>query len=217
MALFIQNLTVTSSPAVEPVSLAEAKLHLKVDYTDDDDLISTLITAAREWVEKETRRAYINRSYKLELSRFPDMFAATYYTMYSLEKLPNMRSGVIELPRPPLVSVASVQYVDPSGTLQTLSPSLYLVNSGGVCVGAISPAVGTVFPSTQVTPSAVIINFTAGMGTDSTTVPSCVKAAIKLMVGLWYRQREAASETELREAPMTVQALLSTQIWGQYG
>jgi uncharacterized phiE125 gp8 family phage protein len=217
MSLFIQNWAVTSPPAVEPLSLSEAKLHCKVDITDDDDLITDLITAAREWVEKETRRAYINRSYQLRLNLFPDMFAATFYSFYSLERLPNQRAGIIELPRPPLISVDSIQYVDLTGTLQTLNPSQYIVDGGGACVGTISPAYGLVFPATRLTTNAVLINYTAGLGPDATTVPRRVKAAMKLMIGLWYRKREAAVEKPLTEMPMAVQALLSGEMWGSYG
>src|SRR5436190_14395629 len=84
-------LTLIAAPSFEPISLAEAKLHLKSETTDDDALIGTIIAAARELAEQRTGRALIDQRWERVLDVFPD---------------------AIQLARPPLVSVESLKYVD---------------------------------------------------------------------------------------------------------
>jgi uncharacterized phiE125 gp8 family phage protein len=212
----VTNLIVTTPPASEPVTLADARLHCRVEISDDDALISALITAAREYCEKEVRRAFITRSYQLRMTRFPYSVPIAYYPFYTLERMPNQLFGTIELPRPPLISVDAVKYIDANGTLQTLDPTLYQVESGGVCQGLITPAYGLLFPVTRYEMGAVQVNFTAGYS-DPTQIPSSLKAAMKLCIGHWYRNREAVSEGSFAEVPMAVPALLSSLEWGFYG
>lgn len=55
------SVSVITPPASEPVSLAEAKLFLRIDQNAEDDLIAILISAAREAVEAGCGRALIKR------------------------------------------------------------------------------------------------------------------------------------------------------------
>lgn len=64
---------VVTAPAVEPITLTEAKLHCKVDLTTDDDLITPLIVAAREEIERRTWRALITQTLELVLSAWPSL------------------------------------------------------------------------------------------------------------------------------------------------
>jgi uncharacterized phiE125 gp8 family phage protein len=101
------SVAVTSAPAAEPLTRAQAKLHLKVDVTDDDDLIDALIQAAREWTENYCRRSLVRRTLKLYLDCWPEE---------------------IRLPRGPVSSVSSVTYTDANGNATTLSASQYQVD-----------------------------------------------------------------------------------------
>jgi uncharacterized phiE125 gp8 family phage protein len=88
-------LTIITPPAAEPVTVEEAKSFARVEDADEDALIETLITAAREHVEQATGRSFVVSTYGLTLRCFePD---------------------VIRLPRSPLVSVESVTYRDRDG------------------------------------------------------------------------------------------------------
>lgn len=65
-------LQLISPPAEEPLSLAEAKLHLRVDFSDEDALISALISAARQAAETITARQLVTARWKYILDAFPD-------------------------------------------------------------------------------------------------------------------------------------------------
>jgi uncharacterized phiE125 gp8 family phage protein len=213
---FVQNLVMTVPPATEPVSLATAKNHLRVDIsTDDDAMISALIIAARMLCEKETRRSFVTRTYELRLNRFPFAYPLAYLPAYSLERMPTSIYGRIHLPKPPLLAVSSITYIDVNGTVQTLDPGQYLVDSGGVTQGVITPSFGAYFPQTRYQIDAVKITFDAGYG-DETTVPVVATQAMLLLMGNWYRNREAVTEGSFSELPMGVKALLSTLSWGSY-
>ena len=112
-------------PAEEPVSLAEAKLHLRVDFPDDDALIVSLIAAARMAAETLTGRQLVTARWKLVLDSFPGP---------SLMGVPAGRSfslpgHAILLPKCPLQSVVSLQYLDMASTTQTMPSSDYTVDT----------------------------------------------------------------------------------------
>ena len=95
---------VTTEPSVEPATSTEAKLHLKVDHTDDDTLITIIIQAAREIIEQYTHRSLITQSRTIKLDYFPDR--------------------EILIPHGPLISITSIKYYDEDEAQQTLSSTL---------------------------------------------------------------------------------------------
>ena len=157
-------------PAVEPITLAEAKAHLRVTASDEDALITALITAARTTCENEIRRSLITQTWELTLDQFPD---------------------AIELPYPPVIGVTSVQYIDATGgTETTLSAASYTLDAK--CEpGWLVPAYGYEWPTPRDEINAVTVIYTAGYGASS-AVPEAIKAWIKLHVGHWYANREAS-------------------------
>ena len=131
------GLKVVSPPAVEPVSLADAKAHLRLDSDADDAYVSALITAARERVELFLRRALITRAFEYTLDGFPESPALIYAT------------SVIDLPRPPLQSVESIQYMDSAGNVQTLAPEDYVVDTSSSEIGRVALAWNRFWPITR--------------------------------------------------------------------
>ena len=215
----VQNLTEVTPPAIEPVTLAQAKLHLRVDFSDDDTLISTLITAARLRVEADTHRSLITREYLLQLDGFPYSHSPSVSQIYPSERLPNVSFGRIKIPKPPLLSVNSIQYVDTTGTLQTLDPSKYQVVSGGKLQGLVVPAYGLVWPAYRYQPNSVQIDYQAGYGPAAANVPATAIQAILVLIGAWYDNRSAISSDGIGRGPvpMCYDALISTLNWGSYG
>jgi uncharacterized phiE125 gp8 family phage protein len=215
-----ESIAITTPPASPLVSLADMKLHLRVDIADDDSLIGALVAAATAAAEARLKMSLVTRSYAWTLDYFPNRVvfngpAWGYSRAFTEARVyPFSQAQAILLPRPPLVSVDSVQFYDPAGTLQTLDPSAYTVQVG--TPGRVAPAPGHYWPATQDRLGSVVVRFTAGFGTDPAAVPASVPVAVKLLVGHWYRNREATSEAGLAEVPKSVDYLLNAASFGFY-
>ena len=184
------SFTVTVPASVLPVSIAEAKEHLRVEFADDDNYITALIGAAVDYVERHTRRALMPQTVLLTRDDFPD---------------------VIEPPLPPLQSVASISYIDTEGSPQTLNPSTYDIDNVSE-PGRIVSSIGNQWPSTSIAINAVSVTFIAGY-VDAASVPPQIKQAILLSIGHWYENREQVVEGKsFSELPMGVEALLNNYV-----
>lgn len=203
------QLTLVSGPSVEPITLTEAKNHLRVDISDDDDLINGLIVAARRVAESQLRRAFVNQTWDLKIDAFP-WFRLTHpdynFTRVDYE---------IRLPIATATSVSSLTYVDWDGNSQTVDPGNYLFTAGEP--GRLIPYPYKLWPWPRIQPAAATIRFTAGYGADATYVPATIKAAIKMMVGTWYENRESvvmqSGITSGAVVPFGVDALLTAEAW----
>jgi len=176
--------------ANETITLAETKLHLRVDVTDDDDLIDTLIGAALEIVEAWTWRKIGTGT----LTQYCDSFPS---------------SGIIQLKSPPLTSVTSITYIDTNGDTQTLSTDIYDVDITTE-PGSVRRAYDQSWPSTRAENNAVTITYVAGYA-DANSTPDTIKQAMLLLIGHWYANREqvfVGPRAEATEVPMAVQTLL---------
>ena len=162
-------LTQLSTPATEPLTLADAMQHLRVDFSDDDALISALIVTARQQAEHRTGRALITQQWRLGLDQFP--------------------VDSLELPLPMLQSVQSVTYLDADGVRQTLAGAEYDVITDEL-VGRLVPAYGKTWPQCRIWPGSVQVSYTCGYGAAA-DVPQSIKAWMLLAIGAWYENREA--------------------------
>lgn len=189
-------LSLVTGPSVEPVTLAEAKAHLRQDVADEDALITTLIAAARQWAENFTHRAFITQTWDLKLDDFPDLECA------------------IELPLAPVSAITSITYVDQNNVTQTWSSTLYLTDlpSGPTAQrGRISPAYAQYYPVPLTVLNAVTVRFVAGYGASPASVPEAIRAAIKLLIGHWFERRtpvQVGPGLVVAEIPMGVESLL---------
>lgn len=163
---------ITVQPAAEPVTLSEAKLHLKMDdISADDTLITSLITAARQWCERYCNRAFIEQT----ITQVYDCFPAS--------------GDVIRLAVSPVGSITSVQYTDDNGDAQTWDSSNYILDSyTEPC--EMSEAYNQTFPNTQDIKNAVTVTYVAGYGNAASDVPAPIKQAMLLMIGHLYMHRE---------------------------
>lgn len=180
----------TSAPAETPVSLTEAKAHLRVLHAHDDAYITALIAGATAHLDARhgiLGRALVTQSWEYRLHCFPDC--------------------EIDLPFPPLVSVGSVKYIHEAGTETTVSADDYVVDTGAY-IGAIRPAYDVEWPVARDEANAVRIVFTAGYGAAE-AVPMPIKQAMLLMIGHWYAHREAVTDQGMSEVPMAAKYLLA--------
>lgn len=190
------------SPDREPVTLAEAKAHCRVDHDVDDAVIWGLVIAARQHIEHVTGRQLLLATWALRLDTWPCW---------------------VDVPKPPLLVDdeqdygVTITYLDTAGNSQTLAADQYLVEapSGPTCArGRIDPAYGVSWPSVYGAPNAITVTFTAGYGETADTVPAALKLALLQLVGHWYEHRETVivsqfSTTAATELPVTVKALLA--------
>jgi len=183
-------LTIVTKPKETPVSLDEAKQHLREDDPtgSNDAIIRSLIEAATKQAEHYTRRALITQTWDMWIDKFSDP---------------------LEVPKPPLQSISFIKYLDSTGTLTTHSnsPQIYKVDTDGI-KGNLYLTYSQVWPATYDEPKAVNIRFIAGYGTAE-DVPEGIKQAIKMMVSHWYEFREPVivGGTPMK-MPMAVEALL---------
>lgn len=149
---------------VEPVTLEEAKSFLRVDVSDDDTQIGSLITAARGYAEHYAQCSFAAQTWELGLNTFPFL--------------------AIELQNPPVTDVVSIKYTDAAGVEQTLSESAYTLDDYGL-TARIWP-IDDVWPVTSIAdiPNAVRVRYTAG------ACPAMAKTAILEMLAHLYENRE---------------------------
>lgn len=183
-------LSLITPPATEPLTLAEANAQLRIDgQSGDQALVWRLIRSARERAEVATQRALITQVWDLVLDQFPC-------------------DSWIEIPRPPLVSVSYVHYVDMAGATQTWAASNYIVEApaGPRCRrGRLSLKFAGIWPITLPQAASVTIRFSAGYGTAA-QVPSLLKTAMLMDLATLYEQREAeaierGAAIEIRSGP----------------
>ena len=174
----------TVAPATEPLSLSEAKAHLRVDIADDDTYIAALIAAARIYAEKETGRSLITQQWQLVHDSFPgpSMLGIPAGVRWSLP------GHAILLDRSPVISVETIKYLDMSGTLQTMPSTDYVVDLNSE-PARITPVFGKIWPITLPQIGAVKVDFTAGYG-NASAVPQGIKTWMLLRIGTLYENRE---------------------------
>lgn len=177
------GLKLVTDSADWPVTIEQVKLHLRVDTDDDDDLIEAFIDAAVESAELFQGRALIDQTWDLYLDSWP---CSVWEGL--------RRVSQIEIPKPPLIEVVGVFYLDSSGAEQTLSASLYTVDTSNE-PGRVVLKSGS-FPTLPDLANAVRVRFRAGY-LDQTvspaveSVPKSTKAAILIMIADLYANRES--------------------------
>jgi uncharacterized phiE125 gp8 family phage protein len=165
---------VVTAPLVEPISLEEAKEHLRVVEEDHDKYIERLIWAARESVENYLSRALITQTIELYLDNIND-------------KELRDDDGNLILPRPPLQSIESFKYLDVSGALQTFTD--YQVDSNRE-PGRIKLNTTPTVISNRL--NAVTIRYKAGYGDKGENVPMNIRQGLLLTLAELFERREEA-------------------------
>ena len=176
-------LVMTSAPAAEPISLAEAKAHLRVDGDEEDALISSLILTSRLHIEAALGIALVTQSWRLVLDRWP-------------------KSASVPVPVHPLQAVAEVRVFAADGTPDVVAAQSYIVDVAST-PGRIIRA-GASWPPPGRAAGGIEIDFTAGYGADATSVPQPIRQALLLLVAHWYEHRDpieiGAAETAIPQA-----------------
>ena len=181
----IYNVRELASATFEPVTLAEAKLWLKIedDQTTDDAVVLLLITAMRIFAENLTGRCFARRQLELRLEKFP------------------LQNRPIELPYPPLASVEYIRYVDSAGAEQELSgsPEAFQADTGSY-PGRVFPLYSTDWPDALEQPGSVRIGYTAGAAQQSQQ-NKLVRLWMQARIGTAYEFREMVATSSVNALP----------------
>jgi uncharacterized phiE125 gp8 family phage protein len=180
----------TVAPVELPLSLADAKAHLRVDHSDEDELISGLIDAATAHIDGYSGilgRALITQTWAVEFPTF---------------------SSRLDLPLGPLQS-AIIQYYDSTNVLQTLATSVYAVLTDGLGP-YVSLKYNQQWPQTYTRDDAVKVTWVAGYGATPASVPAAIRSAMLLLIAHWYDNRAAVNVGNITsELPLAAAALLA--------
>ena len=230
-------LTLATEPTAEPVTLAEAKTHCRVDTSDDDTYITTLIKAARLYTEEATNRALITQTWDWYFDSFPyysalgasfgnySSYAAygnygsfSHYPSYGDNEINREGTSYLIVPKPVLQSVTYIKYTDEAGTLNTWGSGNYDVDTDSY-QGRIYPVYNGQWPTdVRYHPKAINIRFVSGYADSGASpvdvadnVPVTIKQAILLLVGHLYENREMTSQNmNITSVPMAYDALINS-------
>ena len=170
-------LQILQEPAVEPLTLAEAKLHLRVDIPDDDALISALITSVRQYAETITRRAFIRQTWEYVIDSFP----GPTLTGVPWGKTFTLPQHAIEIEKSRVQQVLAINYLDMSGNPQVMPAAEYVVDySSEPC--RITPVFGQIWPIPLPQIGACNVQFVAGYAAPVAFDPSAGTVAVQ---GAW--------------------------------
>ena len=163
-------LVMTSGPASEPVTVAEAKAHMRIDGTVEDVLIASLIVTSRLHVEAALDLALINQSWTLILDRWPP-------------------GPEVDIPLAPLQAVNAVKVKNSAGVPSTVSPTNYLVDLASKPPRIVWNNAARADPG--VPAGGIEIEFAAGFGASAANVPAPLKHAVLMLTAHWYEHRDA--------------------------
>jgi uncharacterized phiE125 gp8 family phage protein len=182
-------LILTSGPAKEPVTLDEAKAHLRINTPYEDTLIASLILAARLHVERSLDTVLISQNWSLYLDRWP-------------------QAETVTLPLGPVQAVTAVRTYNADDGSQVFLPDLYSADTLSK-PARLRRKGGGAWPTPGRALNGIEIAMTLGYGDDPASVPAALRHAIVLLVAHWYEVREpVAMDSSAVEAPLTVAALL---------
>lgn len=183
-------LTIVTEPDGEPVLLEDIKNHLRLDVDADDRWLVSRITAAREFVEGQTRRCFRQRTYDYAIDwGWPHFDGRTR----------------IDLPVNPVQSVTSITYEDGNSPRATLAASQYTV-AARTYGSYIVPAYNVTWPTVRSVPNAITVRFVAG---DNSAIPEPLIAAMGMLIAHWYENRQAVEAKEMVPVPYGIESLLS--------
>lgn len=185
------GLVLVTPPAVEPVSLDEAKHQARVYHPADDEDLALYVQAAREWLEDYTRRAFISQVWDWTMRAFPS------------------DGSPLQLPKPPTISVDSVSYVDPDGATQSWAAGVdgwLAALSDFPATLEPGPDVGA-YPGTQDRPEAVTIRLTCGYGTSGDSCPARARQVVRLLTAHQHRFRTPVEAGAWAEIPLGIRSM----------
>ena len=168
------NAVLVAGPAVEPIGLDEMRAFLRRDDSAQDDLVASLIKAARHCVEASSGRLLIAQTWRLALDRWP-------------------QSRAVSLPLSPLIAIETIRVFNGAVTAETLAPALYYLGAAAdpprVIIDAAVPTPGR-------SAHGIELDLRVGYGANANAVPAPLRQAIRMLAARWFEHRGDESDAQ---------------------
>lgn len=179
------SVTLMAPPALEPVSLAQMKDHLRVEHSAEDTLISSYITSARLHIEARLAKLLITQDWRINFDSLPS-------------------GKVVELPLAPILALNSVSYYT-----QQAGPTLIPAVDYSIDLNSMRPKFSLHLQRQNLRAfGAYELEVSAGYGPAVEDVPADIRHALKLLVAHWFENREAASPLTRSHLPLGIRTIL---------
>jgi uncharacterized phiE125 gp8 family phage protein len=175
-----------TAPAIEPLSLAEAKAYLRVETGDDDEVIGALIAGSRIHVEAQTRRALITQSWRICVDAWPE-------------------DGRLTIVPAPLQTLIAARVYDFDNAAHAVDTGAFVLDRGGSAL-IFAP---WALPAPGRLAAGIELDVTVGYGDAAVDVPQALRQAIRLLVAHWYENRGLVAAGTTSVLPSTVAALIA--------
>ena len=176
-------------PTTEPVSLSEARAHLRIDGSDTDASLAGYIIAARQHAENYCRRALLTQTWDQTFDYDWPYIDGVYR---------------LDFPFQPVSSVTQITYTDEDNIVQTLGSTQYLLRgTGGNNIPYVVPADGVTWPTVLYIPETIRVRFIAGYGSNPGDVPEAIRTAMLMHIELLY-DRDPQARSLLEDARDTL-------------
>ncbi|MEK9627837.1 MAG: head-tail connector protein [Nitrospinota bacterium] len=179
-------LKIKTQPSIEPVSLVEAKNHLRIDDGNNDDLISSMITAVRQRAEEWTGRSFITQTWTLWLDHLPFRCEG---------RSGNLNERIIVIPRPPIQSVVFIKTYDTGNIASVFDAENYFVDTAP-SPGRIALNENSSWPTSLRKFSSVEIEFVSGYGSLVSDVPEGIKQGMLHWIKLIFSNKSKLFESD---------------------
>lgn len=162
-------LVLTSGPAQEPLTLADVKAHLRIDATNEDVLLASLMLTSRLHIEAVLDLALVTQSWMMVIDKWPP-------------------GDWLEIPMSPLQSITAVRVKTSASTTVVVPPAHYSVEISSKPPRLVWTNAARTGPG--VAAGGIEIDFTAGFGATAASVPAPLKHALLLLTAHWYEHRD---------------------------
>lgn len=217
------SLAVVTEPTVLPVSLVEAKVHLRMEGEEEDAAIVGLISAATRYIERRLDISLVDTEWEMRLDRWPAgmiHLPVGNFTKTRERQRVRVLHASTDPNAPPVVADPDHPglAIEPDWRLESdlteFDPDEYFV-ARTRRPPYISPK--SSWPSTVDRPGAIVVRWWAGFGGDAKGTPQTLKAALLQLVGGWFMHRESILiGGQANKVPYSVEQLLMMESWGAY-
>lgn len=178
-----------SGPGVEPLTLDEAKSHMRVDGGTEDTLVQSLILTSRLHIEAALGLALVTQSWRLTLDAWP-------------------KGGVVKLPIAPVQTVSEIRVYGADGEQTVVDSAIYALDTSGRPARVAQQGGVWTAPGRRL--AGIEIDFVAGFGATASDVPEPIRQALLLLVAHWYEHRDPIEiGTPATAVPHAVSRLLN--------